>query len=60
MSYAEWCAPRSRFRRSAYPKSMDFRKSIDDLAALIELDIKVAVFDPVLFVFLKRARCFTS
>ncbi|MNJ81539.1 hypothetical protein D3C77_803960 [compost metagenome] len=42
------------------PKSMDFRRSIDDLAALIELDIKVAVFDPVLFVFLKRARCFTS
>ncbi|KPY04206.1 ISPsy5, transposase [Pseudomonas amygdali pv. mori] len=32
---------------------MDFRKSIDGLAVLVELDIKVAVFDPVLFVFLK-------
>lgn len=35
---------------------MDFRKSIDGLAALVELDIKVAVFDPVLFVFLNKAR----
>lgn len=35
---------------------MDFRKSIDGLAALIELDIKVAAFDPVLFVFLNRHR----
>ena len=35
---------------------MDFRKSIDGLAALVELDIKVAVFDPVLFVFLNRPR----
>lgn len=35
-----------------YPKAVDFRKSIDGLAALVELDIKVAVFDPVLFVFL--------
>ncbi|WP_338135840.1 IS66 family insertion sequence element accessory protein TnpB [Pseudomonas fragi] len=35
-----------------YPKPVDFRKSIDDLTALVELDIKVAVFDPVLFVFL--------
>jgi hypothetical protein len=26
------------------------------LAALVELDIKVAVFDPVLFVFLNRQR----
>jgi len=34
-----------------YPKPVDFRKSIDGLAALVELDIKVAVFDPVLFVF---------
>ena len=33
-----------------YPKPVDFRKSIDGLAALVELDIKVAVFDPVLFV----------
>ncbi|WP_267903242.1 IS66 family insertion sequence element accessory protein TnpB [Pseudomonas tructae] len=35
-----------------YPKPVDFRKSIDGLAALVERDIKVAVFDPVLFVFL--------
>jgi transposase len=33
---------------------VDFRKSIDGLAALVELDIKVAVFDPVLFVFLNK------
>ena len=39
-----------------YPKPVDFRKSIDGLAALVELDIKVAVFDPVLFVFLNRPR----
>ena len=26
-----------------YPKPVDFRKSIDALAALVELDIKVAV-----------------
>ncbi|WP_238540809.1 IS66 family insertion sequence element accessory protein TnpB [Pseudomonas sp. GM33] len=32
-----------------YPKPVDFRKSIDGLAALVVLDIKVAVFDPVLF-----------
>ena len=35
---------------------MDFRKSIDGLAVLVELDIKAAVFDPVLFVFLNRQR----
>ena len=35
---------------------MDFRKCIDGLAALAELDIKVAVFDPVLFVFLNKSR----
>ncbi|WP_423814970.1 hypothetical protein [Pseudomonas viridiflava] len=28
---------------------------MDGLAALVELDIKVAVFDPVLFVCLSRA-----
>ncbi len=39
-----------------YPKPVDFRKSIDGLTALVELDIKVAVFDPVLFVFLNRTR----
>ncbi|MEX5531925.1 IS66 family insertion sequence element accessory protein TnpB [Pseudomonas syringae] len=35
---------------------MGFRKSIDGLAALVELDIKVAVLEPVLFVFLNRPR----
>ena len=35
-----------------YPKPVDFRKSINGLAALVELDIKVEVFNPVLFVFL--------
>ena len=39
-----------------YPKPVNFRKSIDGLAALLELDIKGAVFDPVLFVFLKKPR----
>lgn len=39
-----------------YPKQVDFRKSINGLPALVELDIKAAVFDPVLFVFLNRAR----
>jgi transposase len=39
-----------------YPKPVDFRKSIDGLGALVELDIKVAVFDPVLFVFLNKPR----
>lgn len=34
-----------------YPQPVDFRKSIDGLAALVELRIKVAVFDLVLFVF---------
>jgi transposase len=37
-----------------YPKPVDFRKSINGLAALVELDIKVEVFNPVLFVFLNR------
>ncbi|MNJ19955.1 hypothetical protein D3C77_142810 [compost metagenome] len=31
-----------------YSKPVDFRKSIDGRAALVELDIKVAEFDPVL------------
>ncbi|CAI3797072.1 hypothetical protein GLGCALEP_01710 [Pseudomonas sp. MM221] len=39
-----------------YPKPVDFRKSIDGLTVLVELEIKVAVFDPVLFVFLNKAR----
>ncbi|TPG78594.1 hypothetical protein EAH74_24820 [Pseudomonas mandelii] len=34
-----------------YPKAVGFPKSIDGLTALVELDINVAVFDPVLFVF---------
>jgi hypothetical protein len=37
-----------------YPKPVDFRKSVDGLAALVELGIKVAVSDPVLFVFLNH------
>jgi transposase len=37
-----------------YPKPVDFRKPINALEALVELDIKVAVFDPVLFVFLNK------
>jgi transposase len=39
-----------------YLKPVDIRKSIDGLAALVELDVKVAVFDPVRFVFLNRHR----
>jgi transposase len=38
------------------PKPVDFRKSINGLAALAELDIKVELFNPVLFVFLNRSR----
>lgn len=37
-----------------YPKPVDFRKSIDGLAAMVELYIKVAVFDRVLLVLLNR------
>ena len=37
-----------------HPNPVDFRKSIDGLAALAEMEIKVAVFDPVLFVFINR------
>ena len=37
-----------------YPKPFDSRKSIDGLAAPVELDIRVAVFNPVLFVFLNK------
>ncbi|WP_248130048.1 MULTISPECIES: IS66 family insertion sequence element accessory protein TnpB [Pseudomonas] len=39
-----------------YPKSVALRKFIEGLAAQVELDIKVAIFDPVLFVFLNRYR----
>ncbi|WP_339427763.1 IS66 family insertion sequence element accessory protein TnpB [Pseudomonas sp. RA_105y_Pfl1_P41] len=35
---------------------MDRLQSIDGLAALVALAIKVAVFDPVLFVFLNKSR----
>ncbi|MDD1966829.1 IS66 family insertion sequence element accessory protein TnpB [Pseudomonas putida] len=38
------------------PKPVDFRKSLDGLAGLVELHIKVAVFDPVLVVFLNKPR----
>lgn len=37
-----------------YPTPVDFQKSIDGLAALVELDIKIAVFDSVLFVFFNK------
>lgn len=43
-------------RQSGKSVFVDFRKSIDGLAVLVELDIKVAVFDPVLFVFLSMPR----
>lgn len=39
-----------------YPYPVDFRKSINGLAAMVEFEIKVAVFDPVMFVFINRAR----
>jgi hypothetical protein len=39
-----------------YPNPVDFRKSIDGLTAPMGLDIEVAVFDPVRFVFLKKPR----
>jgi hypothetical protein len=51
-------SPRAMMRPDArvekvylYSKPVDFRTSIDGLAALLELDIKVAMFDPMLFVF---------
>ncbi|SFP19687.1 IS66 family insertion sequence element accessory protein TnpB [Pseudomonas borbori] len=39
-----------------YPKPVDFRKTIDGLAAPIELNIKVAVFDSELLVLLNKSR----
>jgi len=39
-----------------YPKPVDFRKSINGLVVLAALDIKVEVFNPVLFVFLNLTR----
>jgi hypothetical protein len=38
-------------KSTSIPPSVDFRKSIDGLAALVELNIKVAVFNPVIFCF---------
>ncbi len=50
-------ASRREGRKSVpLPQARGLSKSIDGLAALVELDIKLAVFDPVLFVFLNRAR----
>jgi len=44
-----------------YSKPVDFPQSVDCLTALVELDINVAVFDPVLFVFstkpVTRSKC---
>lgn len=37
-----------------YPKSVEWGKSIDGLTVLVELDIKVAVFDQMLFVFFDK------
>lgn len=48
--------PGAKVKKSTCTLPVDFRKSIDGLSALVELDIKAAVFDPVLFVFLNRAR----
>ncbi len=39
-----------------YPKPVDFRKSIDGLAALVELDIKVAVCSTRCFSFSSTSR----
>ncbi len=38
-----------------YPKPVDFRKTIDGLAAPIELNIKVAVSDPELLVLFNKS-----
>lgn len=39
---------------TSYPKPVDLRRSIDGLSALVELNIKVAVVDPVLSLFSTR------
>lgn len=39
-----------------YPKPVDFRKSIDGLSALVELEMTVSLFEPSIFVFLNRSR----
>ncbi|MCY1356715.1 hypothetical protein D9M69_431760 [compost metagenome] len=38
-----------------YPNTAKLSKSIDGLAALVELDIRVPVFDPVLFILLNKS-----
>lgn len=43
-------------KKSISTQARNFRKSIYGPAALFELDIKVAVFDPVLFMFLNTPR----
>ncbi|WP_256580909.1 MULTISPECIES: IS66 family insertion sequence element accessory protein TnpB [Pseudomonas] len=48
--------PRESQKNLSVPKPFDFRKYIDGLAALVELGIKVATFDPVLLVFLNKPR----
>lgn len=37
------------------PRQVDFRKFSDGLATLVEPDVKIAMLDPVFFVFLKSA-----
>ncbi len=37
-----------------YPKFVEWGKSIDGLTVLVELDIKVAVFDQMLFIFFDK------
>ena len=39
-----------------YPRPVDFRKSIDGLSALVELEMTVSLFEPSIFVFLNRSR----
>lgn len=49
--------PDSQGRKNyLYPNPVKFQKFIDGLAARVDLDIKVAVFDPVSFVFLNKKR----
>lgn len=38
-----------------YPYPVNSQKSINSLVALVEMEIEVAVFDPVMFVFINRA-----
>lgn len=50
------CDPTLKSKSVPLPQTRGLPKSIDGLAALVEMDIKVAVFDPVLFVFLNKSR----